>query len=82
MKYKVFLTEKYEIEEFREFLNSKKIKSFKYDSIENSITIAISNYKQLNYVFLYLIKNNLPLKNFVKLPINMESIHKALEDNI
>ncbi|WP_063623134.1 ABC transporter ATP-binding protein [Spiroplasma taiwanense] len=80
-KYKIYVKEEYEVENFREFLNQRNIKSFKYDNIENSLTIAIANYKELNYIFLYLIKNNLPMKNLVKLPTNMESIHKALEDS-
>ncbi|AHI52993.1 ATP-binding cassette domain-containing protein [Spiroplasma culicicola] len=79
-KYKVYLKELFDVESFRKFLLEKNIKTFKYDEMENSLVIAIERYQQINYLFLYLIKNNLPLKNLVKLPINMESIHKALEN--
>ncbi len=81
-KYKVYITEKFEEKEFRNFLLTNNIKSFKYDKEENSLVVAIENFKQLNFLFLYLIKNNLPLKNLLKLPINMEAIYKALENNI
>ncbi|AUB31573.1 hypothetical protein [Spiroplasma floricola] len=79
-KYKIFITKKYDVNKFRLFLKQNNIKSFKYDEDENSLVISISNYKELNYIVLYLIKNNLPLKNLIKLPINMESIYKALDD--
>ncbi|AHI52986.1 ABC transporter ATP-binding protein [Spiroplasma culicicola] len=79
-KYKIYLKEFFDVQNFRDFLLEKNIKSFKYDKEENSLVIAIDKYQQLNFLFLYLIKNNLPLKNLVKLPINMESIYKALED--
>ncbi|ALD66592.1 ATP-binding cassette domain-containing protein [Spiroplasma cantharicola] len=78
-KYKVCISEKFEEQDFRSFLLKKDIKSFKYDQEENSLVVAIENFKQLNFLFLYLIKNNLPLKNLLKLPINMEAIYKALE---
>ncbi|AUB31472.1 ABC transporter ATP-binding protein [Spiroplasma floricola] len=78
-KYKVFLKSNFDVVKFREFLLTREIQSFRYDEEENSLVIAVKNYKQLNYLFLYLIKNNLLLKNLIKLPINMESIHKALE---
>ncbi|WP_339030627.1 ABC transporter ATP-binding protein [Spiroplasma endosymbiont of Cantharis nigra] len=79
-KYKVYISEQFEVQNFRNFLLSNNIKSFKYDDIENSLVVAIENFKQLNFLFLYLIKNNLPLKNLLKLPINMEAIYKALEN--
>ncbi|WP_342259092.1 ABC transporter ATP-binding protein [Spiroplasma endosymbiont of Dioctria linearis] len=78
-KYKLYVNEKFDEKDFRLFLNDLNIKTFKYDIDENSLVVAIENFKQINYLFLYLIKNNLPLKNLVKLPINMESIYKALE---
>ncbi|ALD66561.1 ATP-binding cassette domain-containing protein [Spiroplasma cantharicola] len=78
-KYKIYINEKFDEKDFRTFLEEQKIKTFKYDVDENSLVVAIDNYRQINYLFLYLIKNNLPLKNLVKLPINMESIYKALE---
>ncbi|WP_342259066.1 ABC transporter ATP-binding protein [Spiroplasma endosymbiont of Dioctria linearis] len=81
-KYKVYISEQFEVQNFRNFLSTNNIKSFKYDEIENSLVVAIENFKQLNFLFLYLIKNNLPLKNLLKLPINMEAIYKALENNI
>ncbi|WP_339030621.1 ABC transporter ATP-binding protein [Spiroplasma endosymbiont of Cantharis nigra] len=79
-KYKVYISEQFEVQNFRNFLLNNNIKSFKYDDIENSLVVAIENFKQLNFLFLYLIKNNLPLKNLLKLPINMEAIYKALEN--
>ncbi|WP_342259054.1 ABC transporter ATP-binding protein [Spiroplasma endosymbiont of Dioctria linearis] len=79
-KYKVYISEQFEVQNFRNFLSTNNIKSFKYDEIENSLVVAIENFKQLNFLFLYLIKNNLPLKNLLKLPINMEAIYKALEN--
>ncbi len=79
-KYKLFIKDLFDVEKFRDFLLQENIKSFKYDRDENSLVIAAKNYRQINYLFLYLIKNNLPLINLVKLPINMESIHKALEN--
>lgn len=78
-KYKVFTQEKIDESDWREFLNLRKIKSFKYDASENSIVVAIDDFRQLNYIYIFLIKKSIPLKNIVKLPINMESIHKALE---
>ncbi|WP_201764816.1 ATP-binding cassette domain-containing protein [Spiroplasma taiwanense] len=81
-KYKIFTTEKYDVDEFRKFLENKSIKSFKFDEQENSITIAIDYYRELNYIFLYLIKNNLPFSNLLKLPINMKSINKVLESKV
>ncbi|WP_339033471.1 ATP-binding cassette domain-containing protein [Spiroplasma endosymbiont of Cantharis rufa] len=80
-KYKIYINEKFSEKDFRSFLGDLNIKTFKYDIDENSLVVAIENFKQINYLFLYLIKNNLPLKNLVKLPINMESIYKALEVN-
>ncbi|WP_342258421.1 ABC transporter ATP-binding protein [Spiroplasma endosymbiont of Dioctria linearis] len=80
-KYKLFIKDQFDVEKFREFLLQENIRSFKYDNYENSLVIAVDNYRQINYLFLYLIKNNLPLNNLIKLPINMESIHKALENN-
>ncbi|WP_339030631.1 ABC transporter ATP-binding protein [Spiroplasma endosymbiont of Cantharis nigra] len=79
-KYKVYISEQFEVQNFRNFLSNNNIKCFKYDDIENSLVVAIENFKQLNFLFLYLIKNNLPLKNLLKLPINMEAIYKALEN--
>ncbi len=79
-KYKIFINEYFKEEDFRTFLTNLNIKTFKYDPDENSLVVAIENFKQINYLFLYLIKNNLPLKNLVKLPVNMESIYKALEN--
>ncbi|WP_339030712.1 ABC transporter ATP-binding protein [Spiroplasma endosymbiont of Cantharis nigra] len=78
-KYKLYVNEKFDEKDFRTFLEELGIKTFKYDIDENSLVVAIENFKQINYLFLYLIKNNLPIKNLVKLPINMESIYKALE---
>ncbi|ALD66553.1 ATP-binding cassette domain-containing protein [Spiroplasma cantharicola] len=78
-KYKVYINERFNHKNFRFFLSEYGIKAFKFDRDENSLVVAIENFKQINFLFLYLIKNNLPLKNLVKLPINMESIHKALE---
>ncbi|ALD66251.1 ATP-binding cassette domain-containing protein [Spiroplasma cantharicola] len=80
-KYKLFIKDLFDVQKFREFLLEEDIMSFKYDNDENSLVIAVDNYRQINYLFLYLIKNNLPLNNLIKLPINMESIHKALENN-
>ncbi|AGR42176.1 ATP-binding cassette domain-containing protein [Spiroplasma diminutum] len=77
-KYKIYIKDKFDLDQFRNFLNNKNIKSFKFDEQENSLVISIDEYKQINYLFLYLIKNNLPLVNLMKLPINMESIHNAL----
>ncbi len=79
VKYKLFIKDRFDVESFRAFLMEENILSFKYDEDENSLVIATKNYRQVNYLFLYLIKNNLPLINLIKLPINMESIHKALE---
>ncbi|WP_339033428.1 ABC transporter ATP-binding protein [Spiroplasma endosymbiont of Cantharis rufa] len=79
-KYKIFIKDQFDVNSFRNYLMQENILSFKYDSHENSLVIAAKTYRQINYLFLYLIKNNLPLVNFLKLPINMESIHKALEN--
>ncbi|WP_342275111.1 ABC transporter ATP-binding protein [Spiroplasma endosymbiont of Cantharis lateralis] len=79
-KYKIFIKDFFDVEAFRKYLLQENIRSFKYDEVENSLVIAAQTYRQINYLFLYLIKNNLPLVNLVKLPINMESIHKALEN--
>ncbi|WP_339030772.1 ATP-binding cassette domain-containing protein [Spiroplasma endosymbiont of Cantharis nigra] len=79
-KYEIFIKDFFDVEAFRKYLLQENIKSFKYDEIENSLVITAQTYRQINYLFLYLIKNNLPLVNLVKLPINMESIHKALEN--
>ncbi|AUB31705.1 ATP-binding cassette domain-containing protein [Spiroplasma floricola] len=78
-KYKLFIKQKFNVENLKNFLAKYNIKSFKYDETENSLIIGIKNQKQINYLFLYLIKNNLPLSNVNSLPINMEAIHKALE---
>ncbi|WP_339030606.1 ABC transporter ATP-binding protein [Spiroplasma endosymbiont of Cantharis nigra] len=78
-KYKVFLDSEFEVEELRSFLNKRNIKSFKFDLQENSIVIATNNTKEINWLFLFFLKKNIPIKNLVKLPVNMESIHKALE---
>ncbi|WP_342259161.1 ABC transporter ATP-binding protein [Spiroplasma endosymbiont of Dioctria linearis] len=79
-KYKIYIKDNFNVQEFRKYLLQENIVSFKYDQNENSLVIAAQTYRQINYLFLYLIKKNLPLKNLVKLPINMESIHKALEN--
>ncbi|WP_342259124.1 hypothetical protein [Spiroplasma endosymbiont of Dioctria linearis] len=78
-KYKIYIKDLFDVQEFRNYLLQENIISFKYDQNENSLVIAAQTYRQINYLFLYLIKKNLPLINLVKLPINMESIHKALE---
>ncbi len=78
-KYKIFIKDIFDVQSFRNYLLQENILSFKFDADENSLVIAAQTYRQINYLFLYLIKNNLPLVNLIKLPINMESIHKALE---
>ncbi|AUB31816.1 ATP-binding cassette domain-containing protein [Spiroplasma floricola] len=78
-KYKLYVRKEFDVIKFKTFLQENGIKTFKYDDKENSLVIAVERYKQLNYLFLYLIKNNLPLANLIKLPINMEAICKALE---
>ncbi|WP_342275114.1 hypothetical protein [Spiroplasma endosymbiont of Cantharis lateralis] len=79
-KYKIFIKDIFDVQSFKNYLLQENILSFKFDAYEKSLVIAVQTYRQINYLFLYLIKNNLPLVNLVKLPINMESIHKALEN--
>ncbi|QEH61389.1 ABC transporter ATP-binding protein [Spiroplasma chinense] len=81
-KYKIFLSEKFDVKEFREFLDEKGIRTFKYDEEEISIIFATKNLLQINWSFLYFIKKGIPIINVTKLSVNMESIHKALEDQI
>ncbi|WP_157806942.1 ATP-binding cassette domain-containing protein [Spiroplasma floricola] len=79
-KYKVYIKNTFDLETFKVFLKEKNIKIFKYDEFENSIIVAFDTYQQINFLFLYLVKNKLPLKNIVRLPINIESIQKALKN--
>ncbi|WP_063623138.1 ATP-binding cassette domain-containing protein [Spiroplasma taiwanense] len=79
-KYKLFLDQKFDVPKFRAFLAEKNIKSFNYDEDENSIVFATKSLKEINWVFLYFIGLTNPILNLIKLPINMESINKALED--
>ncbi|WP_041618840.1 ATP-binding cassette domain-containing protein [Spiroplasma taiwanense] len=79
-KYKILLNDSFDKEGFVKFLNTLDIEFYKFDNEENAVTISIRKYKQINYLFLYLVKQNLPIKNLRKIPINMESIHKAIED--
>ncbi|QHX36795.1 ATP-binding cassette domain-containing protein [Spiroplasma sp. BIUS-1] len=78
-KFKIFIKDSFDIVSFRKFLSEKNIKSFKYDENENSLVVSIKDYKQLNYLIVYLIKNLLLLENLVKLPVNIEAINKAIE---
>ncbi|ASP28129.1 ABC transporter ATP-binding protein [Spiroplasma corruscae] len=80
-KYKMYFYEKFDYESFQKFLSGKNIKAFKYDELENSIVFATNSTKEINWIFLYLIKETTPILNLVKLPVNMDSIYKALEDN-
>ncbi|AUB31787.1 ATP-binding cassette domain-containing protein [Spiroplasma floricola] len=80
-KYKLFLDKKFDVDKFKEFLKQKNIKSFKYNDDENSIVFATNSLKEINWVFLYFIGLANPILNLIKLPINMESINKAIEDN-
>ncbi|WP_339030442.1 ABC transporter ATP-binding protein [Spiroplasma endosymbiont of Cantharis nigra] len=79
-KYKLFLQDSFDTLAFRDFLISKKIKSFKYNEVENSIIFATNQLKEINWVFVYFISKSILILNLVKLPINMESVHKAIED--
>ncbi|QBQ08008.1 ABC transporter ATP-binding protein [Spiroplasma gladiatoris] len=78
-KYKLYFCEDFDYEGLKTFLNSKNIKVFKHDKIENSIVFATRSTKEINWVFLYLIKETSPVQNLVRLPINMNSIYKAIE---
>ncbi len=80
-KFKIFFSVKTDIKKFRDFMNSKKIKTFKYDPLENSIVFASNSAEDINWVFLFLLKESVPIKNLIKLSISMESIYKALEKN-
>ncbi|AUB31782.1 ATP-binding cassette domain-containing protein [Spiroplasma floricola] len=80
-KYKLFLDKKFSVEKFKDFLKEKNIKSFRYNEDENSIVFATNSLKEINWIFLYFIGLANPILNLVKLPINMESINKAIEDN-
>ncbi|AKU79607.1 ABC transporter ATP-binding protein [Spiroplasma turonicum] len=80
-KYKMYFYERFDYESFQKFLNGKNIKAFKYDELENSIVFATNSTKEINWIFLYLIKETTPILNLVKLPVNMDSIYKALEDS-
>ncbi|ALD66033.1 ABC transporter ATP-binding protein [Spiroplasma cantharicola] len=81
-KYKVYLNEKFDIIEFKKFLDSKNIKSFKYDEEEISIVFATKDLKEINWIFIYFISKSIPILNLIKLPINMEAVHKALDSKI
>ncbi|AKX34022.1 ABC transporter ATP-binding protein [Spiroplasma litorale] len=80
-KYKMYFYERFDYESFQKFLSGKNIKAFKYDELENSIVFATNSTKEINWIFLYLIKETTPILNLIKLPVNMDSIYKALEDN-
>ncbi|AOG60082.1 ABC transporter ATP-binding protein [Spiroplasma helicoides] len=79
-KYKIYFYEDFDYEPFQEFLRSKNIKVFEYDKLEKSIVFATNTTKEINWIFLYLIKVSTPIQNLVKLPVNMDSIYKALKD--
>lgn len=78
-KYKIFLHEDFDVNDFRKYCDEKSIKTFKYNPKEWSIVFSTNTLVEINWVFLYFIKNATPISNLVKLHINMESIHKALE---
>ncbi|WP_339033701.1 ABC transporter ATP-binding protein [Spiroplasma endosymbiont of Cantharis rufa] len=79
-KYKLFLQDRFDNTDFREFLKTKKIRSFKFNESENSIIFATNYLKEINWIFVYFISKSVLILNLVKLPINMESVHKAIED--
>ncbi|WP_342275156.1 ABC transporter ATP-binding protein [Spiroplasma endosymbiont of Cantharis lateralis] len=79
-KYKLFLQDRFDNSDFREFLKTKEIKSFKFNESENSIIFATNQLKEINWIFVYFISKSILILNLVKLPINMESVHKAIED--
>ncbi|ALD66093.1 ATP-binding cassette domain-containing protein [Spiroplasma cantharicola] len=79
-KYKIFFFENINHQKLRNFLNENKIKSFKYDEEEKSLVFATNNAKEINWIFLYLLKEGIPIFNLIKLNINMDSIFKAIEN--
>ncbi|AHB36513.1 ATP-binding cassette domain-containing protein [Spiroplasma apis] len=80
-KYKVFFSDEINLPKLKAFLKEKGLKTFKYDEFENSLVIATNTSKEINWVFLYSLKETAPILNLVKLPVNIESIYKALEAN-
>lgn len=78
-KYKIELFAAFDYEYIKEMLEKYGIKTFKYKPEEHSFVVAIDTGKQINILFLLFVKQGLPIKTFMKLPINMESIYKALE---
>ncbi|WP_342258971.1 ABC transporter ATP-binding protein [Spiroplasma endosymbiont of Dioctria linearis] len=78
-KYKIFFFDNIDYKRMKLFLDKKNIRSFKYDFEEKSLVFATNNAKEINWIFLYLLKESIPIFNLIKLPINMDSIFKAIE---
>jgi len=82
IKYKIFMhndNNNFNVEDFKEFAQSKNIKVFKYNSEEKTIIVSFSDKNSLNWINLYFIKKAVPIKKIIKLRIDMESILRALK---
>ncbi|QGS52223.1 ABC transporter ATP-binding protein [Spiroplasma tabanidicola] len=78
-KYKIYFYGSFNYNGFKEFLIKKNISVFKYDEKENSVVFGTKSTKEINWIFLFLLKEETPVLNLVRLPINMESIYKAID---
>ncbi|AXK51402.1 ATP-binding cassette domain-containing protein [Spiroplasma alleghenense] len=57
-----------------EFLRSKNISCVEDETTPNGLIVIFNKQFEVNYLFLYLVRNNLPLDVFEKIAINMEEI--------
>ncbi|ARU91301.1 ABC transporter ATP-binding protein [Spiroplasma clarkii] len=80
LKYKIYVSDYIDIAKLRDFMDSKSLKMFDYDESENSVVFAVNDLKDINWVFLYFVKEGTPVTNIKKLPVNMEAIFKAIAD--
>ncbi|AHI54111.1 ABC transporter ATP-binding protein [Spiroplasma sabaudiense Ar-1343] len=61
-----------------EFLRSKDISCVEDETTPNGLIVLFNRQFEVNYLFLYLVRNNLPLDVFEKVVINMEEIIESV----
>lgn len=80
-KYKLYANEPFDIEKVEEFMKSRNLKLFKYYEEDNAILFSVNNLIDINWVFLFFVKQGVPVSNIEKVPVNMEAIFKAVADS-